>query len=132
MIIDRVRGLALNFSWGLLLPIFLRLADVGLVAELGHLLSLGERLRVGGLRSGMELLGLVGISLLDREVANLAQILLDHLGYCVVVGVASLAVGEERLGGLSSHLGHGDAAPQMATPGADIATERLYELGQVA
>ena len=38
---------------GLLLPILLSLADVGLVAELGHLLGLGE-----------EFLGLVGISLL--------------------------------------------------------------------
>ena len=40
----------------LLSPIFLRLADVSLVAELGHLLGLGE-----------ELLGLVGISLLDWQ-----------------------------------------------------------------
>ena len=48
----------------LILPVLLRLADVGLVTELGHLLGLGERLRVGGLWSGMELLGLVGISLL--------------------------------------------------------------------
>ena len=37
----------------LVLPVLLSLADVGLVAELGHLLSLGE-----------EFLGLVGISLL--------------------------------------------------------------------
>jgi len=37
----------------LILPVLLRLADVGLVAQLGHLLGLGE-----------ELLGLVGISLL--------------------------------------------------------------------
>ena len=37
----------------LLAPIFLRLANVGLVTELGHLLGLGE-----------EFLGLVGISLL--------------------------------------------------------------------
>ena len=50
--IDRL-GIVLNFSCGLLLPILLRLADVGLVAELGHLLGLGE-----------EFLGLVGISLL--------------------------------------------------------------------
>ena len=51
--IDRL-GIALNFSWGLLLPVLLRLADVGLVANLGHLLSLSE-----------ELLCLVGISLLN-------------------------------------------------------------------
>ena len=38
----------------LILPVLLRLADVGLVAELGHLLGLGE-----------EFLGLVRISLLD-------------------------------------------------------------------
>ena len=38
----------------LILPVLLRLADVSLVAELSHLLSLGE-----------EFLGLVGISLLD-------------------------------------------------------------------
>ena len=37
----------------LILPVLLRLADVGLVAQLGHLLGLGE-----------EFLGLVGISLL--------------------------------------------------------------------
>ena len=46
----------------LVLPVLLRLADVGLVAQLGHLLGLGE-----------ELLGLVGISLLDREVTNLTE-----------------------------------------------------------
>ena len=38
----------------LILPVLLRLADVSLVAELSHLLSLGE-----------EFLGLVGISLLN-------------------------------------------------------------------
>ena len=43
----------------LLAPVLLRLADVGLVAELGHALGLGE-----------ELLGLVGISFLEREVMN--------------------------------------------------------------
>ena len=37
----------------LILPVLLRLADIGLVAQLSHLLGLGE-----------ELLGLVGISLL--------------------------------------------------------------------
>ena len=37
----------------LILPVLLRLTDVSLVAELGHLLGLGE-----------EFLGLVGISLL--------------------------------------------------------------------
>ena len=46
----------------LVLPVLLRLADVGLVADLGHLLGFGE-----------EFLGLVGISLLDREVADLAE-----------------------------------------------------------
>ncbi len=46
----------------LILPVLLRLADVRLVAELGHLLGLSE-----------ELLGLVGISLLDRQVANLTE-----------------------------------------------------------
>ena len=38
------------------------LADVSLVAQLGHLLGLGE-----------EFLGLVGISLLNREVTNLTE-----------------------------------------------------------
>ena len=57
----------------LILPVLLRLADVGFVAQLGHLLGLGERLRVGDLRSGMEFLGLVGISLLHGEVADFAQ-----------------------------------------------------------
>ena len=57
--------LLIDYRWsrGLLVaPILLRLADVGLVAELSHALSLGE-----------ELLGLVGISLLDGEVTNLAE-----------------------------------------------------------
>ena len=57
--------LLIDYRWsrGLLVaPILLRLADVGLVAELGHLLGLGE-----------EFLGLVRISLLDREVTNLAE-----------------------------------------------------------
>ena len=57
----------------LVLPVLLRLADVGLVAELGHLLGLGERLRVGDQRSGMEFLGLVGIGLLDGEIADLTE-----------------------------------------------------------
>ena len=43
-----------NYSGILIFPVLLRLADVSLVAELGHLLSLGE-----------EFLGLVGISLLN-------------------------------------------------------------------
>ena len=47
---------------GLVLPVLLRLADVGLVAELGHLLRLGE-----------EFLGLVGVGLLDGEIADLAE-----------------------------------------------------------
>ena len=51
------RGLSLV----LFAPVLLRLADVGLVAELGHALSLGK-----------EFLGLVGISLLDGEVALIA------------------------------------------------------------
>ena len=46
----------------LILPVLLSLADVGLVADLGHALCLCE-----------EFLGLVGISLLDREVEDLAQ-----------------------------------------------------------
>ena len=47
---------------GLVFPVLLRLADVSLVAELSHLLSLGE-----------EFLGLVRISLLDGEVTNLTE-----------------------------------------------------------
>ena len=43
-----------NFRVLLLAPVLGLLADVGLVAELGHLLGLGE-----------EFLGLVGISLLN-------------------------------------------------------------------
>ena len=46
----------------LLTPVLLRLADVALIANLGHLLGLGE-----------ELLGFVGISLLDGKIANLAE-----------------------------------------------------------
>ena len=46
----------------LVFPVLLRLADVSLVAELGHLLGLGE-----------ELLSLVRISLLNREVTNLTK-----------------------------------------------------------
>ena len=57
-----VSGRTADHTFFLVFPVLLRLADVGLVAELGHLLGLGE-----------ELLGLVRISLLDREVANLAQ-----------------------------------------------------------
>ena len=47
---------------GLLAPVLLRLADVGLVADLGHALGLGE-----------EFLGLVGVGLLDGEVTDLAE-----------------------------------------------------------
>ena len=46
----------------LILPVLLRLADVALVAELSHALCLGE-----------ELLGLVRISLLNRQVTNLTE-----------------------------------------------------------
>ena len=46
-------GSLYNRIGGLVLPVLLSLADVGLVAQLGHLLGLSE-----------ELLGLVGISLL--------------------------------------------------------------------
>ena len=46
----------------LLAPVFLRLADVGLVADPSHLLGLSE-----------ELLGLVGVGLLDGEVTNLTE-----------------------------------------------------------
>ena len=55
-------GSLYNRIGGLVLPVLLRLADVALVANLGHLLSLGEKF-----------LGLVGISLLDREVTNLTE-----------------------------------------------------------
>ena len=51
-----------NFRVLLVAPVLGLLADVGLVAELGHLLSLGE-----------EFLGLVGVGLLDGEVADLAE-----------------------------------------------------------
>ena len=43
-------------------PVFLRLADITLVAELCHALSLGEKF-----------FGLVGISLLDGEVTHLTH-----------------------------------------------------------
>ena len=46
----------------LIFPVLLRLADVSLVAELSHLLCLGK-----------ELLSLVRISLLNREVTNLTE-----------------------------------------------------------
>ena len=50
------RGITIIDMWsgGLILPIFLTLADVSLVAQLGHTLSLSE-----------QLLGLVRISLLN-------------------------------------------------------------------
>jgi len=48
-----VRHFTIDRIGGLLYPVLLRFADVGLVAQMGHLLDLGE-----------ELLGLVGISLL--------------------------------------------------------------------
>jgi len=56
LIVIRSRGLFIpyNVSEKLILPVLLRLADVSLVAELSHLLGLGE-----------EFLGLVRISLLD-------------------------------------------------------------------
>ena len=69
------------WSGGLILPVLLRLADVGLVAELSHLLSLGE-----------EFLGLVGISLLDGEVTNLA-----HEEVVEVLPVGLLRVEAERI-----------------------------------
>ena len=52
----------IDLRYYLVLPVLLCLADVGLVADLGHLLGFGE-----------EFLGLVGISLLDAEVADLAE-----------------------------------------------------------
>ena len=58
----KVVWIELQTTLFLILPVLLRLADVGLVAELGHLLGLGE-----------EFLGLVGIGLLDGEVADLAE-----------------------------------------------------------
>ena len=57
-----VSGRTADHTFFLVFPVLLRLADVGLVADLGHLLGFGE-----------ELLGLVGISLLDAEVAHLAE-----------------------------------------------------------
>ena len=53
---------SLQLAIRLLAPVLLRLADVSLVANLGHALGLGE-----------EFLGLVRISLLDREVTDLTQ-----------------------------------------------------------
>ena len=69
----------------LLAPIFLRLADVALVAELGQVPSIrhsvvfwilpsGPRRKAGRRAcSGMELLGLVGVGLFDGEVTNLTE-----------------------------------------------------------
>ena len=73
----------------LLAPVLLGLTDVGLVAELGHALGLGE-----------EFLGLVGISLLDAEVADLAAPSLE--GLCVVGAHGNLSDIDVAVGG-SNH-----------------------------
>ena len=65
----------------LVLPVLLRLADVGLVADLGHLLGFGE-----------EFLGLVGISLLDAEVAYLAEEEVVELAPVGLLGVEAEGV----------------------------------------
>ena len=57
-----VSGRTADHTFFLVFPVLLRLADVGLVADLGHLLGLGE-----------EFLSLVRISLLNREVTNLTE-----------------------------------------------------------
>ena len=62
MLLDYRVGKGLISQLLLVLPILLSLTDVSLVAELSHLLGLGE-----------ELLGLVRISLLDGQVTNLTE-----------------------------------------------------------
>ena len=57
-------------------PVLLCLANVGLVAQLGHLLGFGE-----------EFLGLVGIGLLDGEVADLAEQEVVEVGPIGLLGV---------------------------------------------